>query len=304
MSDQFIPVTVGLVIFLGYCITQMILTIQEEKKNIEAEPKNIPMMYRLGYAPIMLISEIIGKDLARLFPKRTNELHRLLVTADLSAEITPAFIFSAQIFYAFLGGVIGFCLISPIPLIPVPIKVIAILVLAVFSWMYPKVIVDKVIDERKIALIKALPYSIDLIASAMRSGLDFGAAMLYYVNLKIPGPLTREFHRVSDESRVGKTRAQALTAMAERIQIPEFTTFIGAVVHGLEVGASITETLKIQGEELRRARYNIAEMKAARAPSIMLFPMALFILPAVFLCIATPVWLRIKDSGALAMFGK
>ena len=304
MSDLFIPIAVCLVVFLGYCVTQMVVTIHEEKKNMDAEPKNIPMMYRFGYAPITLITEVLGKDLARLFHKKAAELHALLVTADLSADITPAFVISAQIFYAFLGAVVGICAILPLPVIPVPVKTLFIIVIALFSWMYPKTMIDKVIDERKIALIKALPYAIDLIASAMRSGLDFGAAMQYYVNLNIPGPLTKEFHRVSDESRVGMTRAQALTAMADRVQIPEFTTFIGAIVHGMEVGASITESLMIQGEELRRARYNLAEMKAARAPSVMLFPMMLFILPAVFLVIATPVAIRFMNTGGLSMFGR
>ena len=303
MSDLFIPVSVFLVVFLGFCVTQMVLTIREEKKNIEEEPKNIPMMYRLGYTPIVLISEIIGKDLARLFSKKSQNLQKLLVTADLNGSITPAFVYSAQIFYLILGSIVGFCLVSPLPVIPIPIKGLIILVIAVVGWMYPRIMVDKVIDERKIALIKALPYSIDLIASAMRSGLAFGAAMHYYVNLKIPGPLTKEFHRVSDETNMGKNLPQALTDMATRLQIPEFTTFIGAIVHGMAIGASITESLKIQGEELRRTRYNIAEMKAARAPSIMLFPMMLFIMPAVFLIIAVPVYIRLRDTGAFSMFG-
>ena len=48
---------------------------------------------------------------------------------------------------------------------------------------------------------------------------------------------------------------------------------------------------------MRKLRFSIAECKAQRAPSLMLLPMALFILPAVFIIILTPVFLKMKESG-------
>ena len=62
------------------------------------------------------------------------------------------------------------------------------------------------------------------------------------------------------------------------------------------MGGSIAATLKIQAEEIRRTRYHKAERQAARAPSLMLIPTALFILPSVFIVIIVPIMLRIKDS--------
>ena len=53
----------------------------------------------------------------------------------------------------------------------------------------------------------------------------------------------------------------------------------------------------VQGEEMRRARFNRAERKAARAPSIMILPIAVFIMPAIFVVIGTPVLIRIQSSG-------
>ena len=65
----------------------------------------------------------------------------------------------------------------------------------------------------------------------------------------------------------------------------------------MEVGASITETMRIQAEEMRRVRFNIAERKAARAASSMILPIAIFIMPAMFLIIGTPVIMRVMRSG-------
>ena len=67
--------------------------------------------------------------------------------------------------------------------------------------------------------------------------------------------------------------------------------------HGTEIGASIVDTMRVQGEEMRRARFNRAERKAARAPSIMILPIAVFIMPAIFVVIGTPVLIRIQSSG-------
>jgi tight adherence protein C len=63
------------------------------------------------------------------------------------------------------------------------------------------------------------------------------------------------------------------------------------------MGASISGTLKIQAEEIRRRRFQRAERQAARAPSLMLIPTALFILPAVFIIIAVPIVIRAMESG-------
>ena len=68
-------------------------------------------------------------------------------------------------------------------------------------------------------------------------------------------------------------------------------------MHGFEVGSSIVDTLKIQAEEMRRVRFNIAERKAARAVSSMIFPIAIFIMPAMFLIIGTPVLIKVASSG-------
>ena len=48
--------------------------------------------------------------------------------------------------------------------------------------------------------------------------------------------------------------------------------------------------------EMRRERFALAEQKAARAPSVMIFPLAVFILPAVFLVIFVPVILQFLST--------
>ena len=107
---------------------------------------------------------------------------------------------------------------------------------------------------------------------------------------------------VLKETELGKTRVEALRAMSARVQLDEFKSLVTAVSEGAEMGASIVDTLCVHAEEIRRARFAAAEQQAQRAPSLIILPMILFIMPAVFIIIFTPVFLRIKDSGCSQMF--
>ena len=165
------------------------------------------------------------------------------------------------------------------------------------GWFSPRTGIDNIVDKKRTAILRSLPYSIDLIGSAMRGGLDFMAAVRFYVNLSDAGPLRDEFLRMLHEMELGVTRISALRNMALRVQIKEFTSFVSAIELGTELGSPLTETMEIQGEEMRKARFALAECKAQRAPSLMLLPMAIFIMPAVFIIILTPIYIRMKEAG-------
>jgi tight adherence protein C len=98
------------------------------------------------------------------------------------------------------------------------------------------------------------------------------------------------------QAELGKSRVEALRELDGRVQLPEFKSAVSAIVQSTEMGSSVAATLKLQAEEIRRTRFHKAERKAARAPSIMMIPIALFILPAVFIIIFTPVFIRITLS--------
>ena len=130
----------------------------------------------------------------------------------------------------------------------------------------------------------------------MRSGLEFGAAMRYYISLKAGGPLEEEFGRVLADVSLGRPFIEALGDMACRLKIEAFTSFVSVVSYGMEIGAPIAQTLKMHGSDLRRERFNLAERKAARAPAVMIIPLVLFIMPSVFIIVLTPMVLRLKGA--------
>ena len=237
-------------------------------------------------------AEVFGERLVRMRPARAETIRKQLLLANV--PLTPAMVMGGQAALTTAGVVAALLLFALSANAKAAIWTGALL--AFCGWFFPTTALENQAQERQKGIIRGLPFAIDLIGSAMQAGLDFNAAVRYYVGLGLKTPVAEEFSVMLREAELGKSRVEALQSMAERVQTPVFTAFVDAVAHGIEVGASRVGTMRMQGEDMRRARFHLAEEKAARAPSIMILPMALFIMPAVFVIVFVPVFLRYKAS--------
>lgn len=295
-------VAVFLAVLLPVIIGQLWGDKDDSIKGVSFDSGRIPKLFRLVRMPIsVLCSAGVGRTLEQMNEKKTRDLEKKIVIGNLA--ITPQMVYAAQVVYSIALVVFTVVWCGVLGLRP-GIMGVAALIAFFIGWVYPPTSVASMADKRQQEIIKSLPFAIDLIGSAMRSGLDFNAAIRYFVSMGIQGALSMEFGIMLKQIELGKTRVEALATMAERVSTQEFTTFVGAVAHGTEIGASIVDTMVIQSEEMRRARFNLAEQKAQRAPSLMILPMALFIMPSVFIIIFVPVYLKIQASGMGSMFSR
>lgn len=245
-----------------------------------------------------IISDLAKGSLGALLLRLRSgaiEKTRVALAEAGRTDTTVGEVFVAQALDALGLGALGFGLGMLLPEAASSLKPLFAILGAFIGWVLPTTAIASAAEERKTALIRALPFAIDLLVSALRSGLDFGAAVRYYVNLGYEGPLTDEFAAMLRENELGTGRITALKNMAERVRILTFTRFVSAVALGTEMGSPLSDTMEIQGEELRKARYARAEVLAQKAPSKMILPMALFIMPAVFVIIFTPVYIRMRS---------
>ena len=137
------------------------------------------------------------------------------------------------------------------------------------------------VKKRKKEITRALPDLLDMLASTVQAGLAFNAALAYSVP-GVSGALGDELRAVLSEIRVGRGRADALRAMAERIDQEELKTTVRAIVQSERLGSNLSKVLEDLGEESRNRRLLRGEEIAARLPVLMVVPMALFMLPALF----------------------
>lgn len=150
------------------------------------------------------------------------------------------------------------------------------------------------IRGRKNKILRALPDALDMLTIGVEAGLAFESAMVR-VGEKWDNVLSREFRRAVAEMRVGMSREDALTRMAERCGVPELSTFVAVLVQSSQLGVSIAQVLHTQAGEMRLKRRQRAEELARQAGVKMIIPLALFVLPALFVVILGPLVPRMID---------
>ena len=138
--------------------------------------------------------------------------------------------------------------------------------------------------KRQQRLALSLPEGLDLLTICVEAGLGFDAALVQVArNLK--GPLAAEFARVLREMQIGKSRAEAMRAMAERSSVPELRAFVSALTQSAELGIPVANVLREQAKEMRVRRRQRAEAQAQKVPVKMTFPLIGCLLPALFVVV-------------------
>lgn len=132
-----------------------------------------------------------------------------------------------------------------------------------------------------------LPDAMDMLTVCVEAGLGFDAA-LAQVARNTSGPLAAELARALQEMQIGKSRTEALRAMAERTTASELRAFVSALVQAGELGISVAGVLREQAKEMRIKRRQRAEEQAQKVPVKILFPLIACLFPALFVVIIGP----------------
>lgn len=166
----------------------------------------------------------------------------------------------------------------------------------VLGFYLPLLWLGRRIRQRQHRIQRQLPDAMDLLTISVESGLGFDAAMVK-VTEKWDNDLSRAFARTIAEIRVGKLRREALRDMAKRIEVPDFTNFIAAIIQADQLGVSIGKVLRIQAEQMRIKRRQRAEELANQAPVKMLIPLTFLIFPSIFIVLLGPTVLIFMGGG-------
>lgn len=164
------------------------------------------------------------------------------------------------------------------------------------GFFLPHLMLTSRITRRQTEVRKAMPDALDLLTICVEAGLGFDAA-LSKVSGKWVNELSLAFARAIREVQLGKTRREALKDMADRLGIAEMSSFVAAIIQSETLGVSMARVLRIQSDQMRVKRRQIAEEAAHKAPIKMIIPMALLIFPSIMIIILTPAALQIIGSS-------
>jgi tight adherence protein C len=141
--------------------------------------------------------------------------------------------------------------------------------------------------KRQARIQKDLPDAMDMLTICVEAGLGFDAAMAR-VARNTRGPVAAEFSRVLQEMQIGKSRTEALRALANRTTVAELRAFTSSLVQAGELGVPVADVLREQAKEMRLRRRQRAETKAQQVPVKILFPLIGCLFPALFVIVIGP----------------
>lgn len=156
------------------------------------------------------------------------------------------------------------------------------------GFALPTVALNRAVTARQKAVQRTLPDLLDMLTTTVEAGVSLNGALNNAIET-ISGPLADELRSTMADVRLGRSRADALMAMAERVQQPDLLTTVIAIVQAERLGGNIVGVLEEISIEARESRMMRVEELAAQLPVKMVFPMALFMLPALVVMIFGPV---------------
>lgn len=263
-----------------------------------ASLEQIELSQPLSERIVLPLARSFGEFVSKLTPQHVlQNTARKLELAGNPKGMEPAVFWATKFFLSL--GVSGFILfIFSIGDIrwSLVVKILMIIVFIALGFYIPEMLLTSKIQRRQKEVLKSMPDALDLLTICVEAGLGFDGAMAKVYD-KWQNELGRSFGRAGREIQLGKLRRDALRDMADRIDLPEMTSFVAAVVQSEQLGVSMARVLRIQADQMRIKRRQRAEEEAHKAPIKMLIPMALLIFPSICIVLMTPAFLRMMSSS-------
>lgn len=175
---------------------------------------------------------------------------------------------------------------------PAGTPVLFALAAGALAYVWSEFTLRRIILRRQNRIIREFPETLDLLTVTVEAGLGLDQA-LETVASRRKGPISDEIKVYLDEVGLGGDRRAAMKAIGTRTGVEDLVSFTSTLVRAMEFGVNIGQVLRVQSEEARVRRRQRIEERAYKAPVKMLFPLIFLILPALFVVVAGPGFVRI-----------
>ncbi len=166
------------------------------------------------------------------------------------------------------------------------------------GFLAPDFWLGKVIEKRQKKLNRGLPDVLDLLVICMEAGLSLDQALVRTTEelAKSQPELCDELGVVVLEQRAGRPRSESWKRMADRTGVDNLRNLVSMLVQTEQFGTSIAKMLRVHADTLRTQRVQAVEEAAAKTSVKLVFPLVLFIFPALFLVTLGPAAIVMFES--------
>jgi tight adherence protein C len=258
-----------------------------EGVNIHVDEYSEKLQAPLGARILSPLGSKVGGLVQSALPGNYLEglRHRLLL-AGLAEKMRPEEFLVIQIVSLFFGAGIGYLLGSAMGMSSTGMIRMAVF-LGVIGVAFPESRLGSKREDRQGSIRRDLPDVLDLLVISVEAGVGLEGA-IEVVGRHFDSPLAHELNRMLREMELGVPRRTALQNLKKRIEMPEMSTFTLSLMQADALGMPIGRVLRTQANEMRSKRRQWAREKAAKLPVKILFPMFLFIFPALFVVVLGP----------------
>lgn len=267
-------------------MTSGIMPDPEDQMAIANDPKKKAGRWSIVKAmvrPLAGMNEALGGS---LFNRMRDELRYLLGAAGNPGELSVNEFMSFQEIVSVLLTVTVLLLFNPLKF--GALGFVLLIVLLPIGFYLPKMYLTQLIRKRQQNIEYELPYAIDLLSLSIEAGLDLIGGMQKIVEKSRPTDIVIEFQMFLADIKYGKSLEEALTEMADRVQVLSFFAFVSSLIQAQRLGAEIGPTLRAQAEQMRYQRMLLAEERVNQLPVKLLIPLVIFVFPSIFVWLIGP----------------
>ena len=300
-----------IVVIIGGAATLVIVGIRTASREQESDPlmerlaeftergdvvslEELELSQPFSERVIVPLLQSIGEFSTRFTPQKVVEdTEKKMELAGNPVRMDAAtFLASRFIVAALFGGFLIMIFIVSPRTWGLGAMALVVILFTVLGFSFPQLWLQSKINGRQREIRKAMPDAMDLLTVCVEAGLGFDAAMSKVAE-KWENQLSLAFARSIREVALGKTRRETLRDMADRIGIGEMTSFVAAIIQSEMLGVSLAKVLRIQSDQMRLKRRQLAEEEAHKAPIKMLLPMGLLIFPSIMIILMVPAIFQI-----------
>ncbi len=194
------------------------------------------------------------------------------------------------------AGLVGGALLN----VRLPLTLLLGLWLGGLGWLVPSWYVLQRRRRRRAEISAALADALDLLVACVEAGIGLNQALVRVAEevRNISEALSAEFVMVNLEIRAGTPRDRALRNLAERTGLEDIQSLVSTLIQTERFGTSVGRALRIQADTLRQKRQQRAEEAAAKTTIKLVFPLVLFVFPALFVVVLGPAVIQVVQTLA------
>ena len=191
-----------------------------------------------------------------------------------------------------LAGGLGAVALLVLPLVGVSALQLMIGVLwgAGLGWIAPTFYVRSQLKARQKELQRAMPDMLDLLVVCVEAGLGLNQALVRVADEigNVSPVMSEQLALVNLEIRAGTPRDDALKNFGERTGLLDIRSLVSMLIQTDRFGTSVADALRIHADTMRTKRRQRAEEAAAKTTIKLVFPLVLFVFPAMFAVVLGP----------------